>query len=132
MKAFINFVKGITLPGETTDPTDNVPGSIWHNSAVGRLRSYIQGAVREVVSTDQAQTLSNKSIDGATNTLTNIPSSALGPVARNKIATGTPNHVVINDGSGNLSSEAALAKLRGGTGIDNTNVTFPSTGRYRY
>lgn len=37
-------------------------------------------------------------------------------LARSKIASGTANHVLINDGSGNLSSEASLAIARGGTG----------------
>lgn len=36
-------------------------------------------------------------------------------VSRSAIAAGTPSHVVINDGSGNLSSEAVLALSRGGT-----------------
>jgi len=38
-------------------------------------------------------------------------------IARSKIAAGTASHVLINDGSGNLSSEAALAVTRGGTGL---------------
>lgn len=37
-------------------------------------------------------------------------------IARTKIANGTASHVVINDGSGTLSSEASLAISRGGTG----------------
>ncbi len=37
-------------------------------------------------------------------------------IARNKLATGTANYVVIHDGSGNLSEEAQLAVSRGGTG----------------
>lgn len=37
-------------------------------------------------------------------------------IARSKIAGGTMNHVVINDGTGALSSEAQLATSRGGTG----------------
>lgn len=49
-------------------------------------------------------------------------------IARSKLASGTPNHVVIHDGSGVLSSEAALSKSRGGTGADSSNVTFPSSG----
>ena len=43
--------------------------------------------------------------------------SASAAIARTKIASGTNNHVVINDGSGVLSSEAQLAVSRGGTGI---------------
>lgn len=37
-------------------------------------------------------------------------------LARNKVASGTASHVLVNDGSGNLSSEAQLAITRGGTG----------------
>lgn len=37
-----------------------------------------------------------------------------GDIPRNQIAAGTANHVVINDGAGDLSSEAALAASRGG------------------
>lgn len=49
-------------------------------------------------------------------------------VARAGVATGTASHVLINDGSGNLSSEATLAKSRGGAGADMSSVTFPSSG----
>lgn len=41
-----------------------------------------------------------------------------GDIPRNQIAAGTANHVVINDGSGDLSSEAALAASRGGLAAD--------------
>lgn len=37
-------------------------------------------------------------------------------IARSKMAAGTANHVIINDGSGDFSSEAQLAATRGGTG----------------
>lgn len=40
----------------------------------------------------------------------------------------TADEVVITDGSGNLTTEATLAKIRGGTGADNSAVTFPTTG----
>lgn len=53
---------------------------------------------------------------------------AAGTIPRSKIAAGTADHVVINDGSGNLSSEATLSKSRGGTGADNSSVTFPASG----
>lgn len=51
-----------------------------------------------------------------------------GPVTRSKLAAGSNNHVVINDGSGVLSSEATLARSRGGSGQDNSSITFPASG----
>jgi hypothetical protein len=49
-------------------------------------------------------------------------------IARSKIAAGTASHVIINDGSGNLSSEAQLAPTRGGTGVSNAGtLTYGSS-----
>ncbi len=49
--------------------------------------------------------------------IVNADISASAAIARSKIAAGSVNHVVINDGSGLLSSEANLAVSRGGTGL---------------
>lgn len=46
-----------------------------------------------------------------------------GDIPRNQIAAGTANHVVINNGSGDLSSEAALAASRGGLATDASAFT---------
>lgn len=62
-----------------------------------------------------------------TGTIVNADISASAALARSKVASGTANHVVINDGSGNLSSEAQLAGTRGGTGVSST-ATFPASG----
>lgn len=43
-------------------------------------------------------------------------------VARSKLAVGTADHVVINNGAGAMSSEAQLAGTRGGTGASNAGV----------
>src|SRR5574343_539861 len=69
---FKYFIKGIELRGETSDPSDNVEGSLFHNSTSNRIKAYIQSAVREVVTNSQSQTLTNKSIDADQNTITNI------------------------------------------------------------
>lgn len=45
-------------------------------------------------------------------------------IARSKLAAGTASHVVINDGSGNFSSEAQLAITRGGTGAATASAGF--------
>lgn len=60
--------------------------------------------------------------------IVNADVAAGAAIARSKLANGSNSHVVINDGSGVMSSEATLAKSRGGTGADNSSVTFPSTG----
>jgi len=46
-------------------------------------------AAGTVVTTDASQTLTNKSIDGSNNTITNIPSSALSTIANSKLANST-------------------------------------------
>ncbi len=83
-----------------------------------------------VVTTDASQALSNKTINASVNTISNITNteiSASAAIARSKMANGTANHVVINNGTGGLSSEAQLAGTRGGTGVSST-ATFPTSG----
>ena len=63
-----------------------------------------------------------------TGSVVNADIATAAAIARSKLANGTASHVVINDGSGVLSSEATLSKVRGGTGADNSSVTFPSSG----
>lgn len=56
--------------------------------------------------------------DIVADSIVNADISTSAAIARSKLASGTANHVVINDGSGVLSSEAALSASRGGTGLD--------------
>jgi len=84
----------------------------------------------ELVSATSTQTLTNKSIDADTNTITNIENSdikAAAAIDRSKLAAGSIDHVVVNGGSGNFSSEAQLDRTRGGTGVSST-ATFPTSG----
>lgn len=78
-----------------------------------------------------SQTLTNKSIDADQNTITNIENADIkvgAAIDRTKLASGSNNHVLINNGSGVMSSEATLAKSRGGSGQDNSSITFPASG----
>lgn len=43
-------------------------------------------------------------------------------IARDRIAAGTPNQFVTNDGSGNLSSQAIITTQQGGTGLNYTPI----------
>lgn len=76
--------------------------------------------------------LTNKTIDAASNTITNLADanlSASAAVARSKLASGSAGHVLINDGStGAMSSEATLSKTRGGAGADISAIDFPASG----
>ena len=49
-----------------------------------------------IVTTTETQTLTNKSIDGSNNTITNIPSSALSTIANSKLANSTILLVVLH------------------------------------
>lgn len=76
-----------------------------------------------------AATLTNKTIDASLNTISNITEAMISSsYSRTKIATSNANYVLINDGLGVMSGEAQLAKSRGGTGADNSSVTFPTSG----
>jgi hypothetical protein len=57
-------------------------------------------------------------LDIGAGTLVNADINASAAIARSKLASGTANHVVINDGSGVFSSEAQLSLARGGTASD--------------
>lgn len=71
-------------------------------------------------------------LDIGAGTLVDADLSASAAISRSKIATGTPNHVLINDASGNLSSEAVLSISRGGTNsgtaLNNNRVMVSSAG----
>lgn len=67
----------IQLTGSTTDPTTLSNGDVWYNSGTSELKYRANGVTRTVVNANEAQTLTNKTISGANNTITNIPNSAL-------------------------------------------------------
>lgn len=58
--------------------------------------------------------------------ISNADISAAAAIDRTKIANGTANHVVINSGTGALTSEAQLATSRGGTGLNLSVITGPA------
>lgn len=74
---FKRFIKGILLAGESTVPSDNKNGSIFHHSTDARIKTYIEDAVREIVTNSQNQNLTNKTISAANNTIITAASGNL-------------------------------------------------------
>lgn len=62
-----------------------------------------------------------------TNSIVDVDISSSAAISRAKLAVGTANSVLINDGAGLVSSEAALSQSRGGTGVSGS-ATYPSSG----
>jgi len=71
-------------------------------------------------------------LDIGAGTIVNVDISSSAAIARSKLASGTANYVVINDGSGVMSEEQHLAISRGGTNsgtaLNNNRVMISSSG----
>lgn len=150
--SFSRFLKLFLKPGTLSS---DEAGSLEVNDIDNKL-NYHNGSGRSPVVTESSTApLINKTIDADVNTIINIDNNDIkagagidyskldlidsivnadintaAAIARSKIASGSPNHVITNDGSGNLNSEATLSPLRGGTGISNdpaSTLTFSNT-----
>jgi hypothetical protein len=99
------------LENLASDPSNLPEGRIWQNITSRIIKFVKNGVIEELIDRSATQTITNKTLG-----------------SNNKVGAGTAGHVIVNDGSGNLTSEATLAKARGGAGADMSGVTFPSTG----
>lgn len=130
IKSFRYFIKGIELRGEATNPTDNINGSLFYNSVDERLRGYLQGAVRNIVTDTQTQTLTNKTLSGnEASNFTNAGSTVTLPVATDtlvgKATTDTlTNKTIDANGTGNSISNLETADLA--AGVLNISSTLAS------
>lgn len=120
-----------TLTNKTlTAPVVNSPtGIVKGDVGLGNVDNTSDATKNSAVAT-----LTNKTIDAASNTISNISNTeikALAAIARSKIAAGTAHGVVSNDSSGNLTSIAPstannVLKSDGTDWISGT-VTVPNT-----
>lgn len=95
---FWKFFKGIMLRGEASDPSDNLEGSLWYNSTSDRFKGYGESAVRELATTDQTQTLTNKTLDGDLNTVQDLALTSL------KTVLADADKVIQRDAAGTVVS----------------------------
>jgi hypothetical protein len=95
----------IQLTGHAGNPSSLSNGDIWHNSSTNAIMLRLNGVTREVTTVDGTQTLTNKTINGANNTITGV--ALVGGI------TGT---LAAGNGGTGLSSVTANQFLRGNSG----------------
>lgn len=68
---------GINLTPQGTTPTSLVNGDIYYDTSTNRIKQFINGGSEVVVAASSTDTLTNKTISGASNTLSNIADGSL-------------------------------------------------------
>lgn len=123
--SFRKIFEGLNLvPKASSTAVDQ--GDLEVSSVTGKLTYHNGTSPSPVVTEAHTATLTNKSIDADANTITNIENADIkvgANIARTKLASGTPNHIVTNDGSGVMSSTATISAAQGGTGQDLSAAT---------
>jgi hypothetical protein len=111
----VSTTKGMLPPRMTTTQRDAIvsppEGLTVFNTTTHRPNRYDGTAWREIPSLDGTETLTNKTLDAALNTFTNIANSMISAgaaIARSKLASGTNYRILANDSSGVMSENAAL------------------------
>lgn len=133
------LTKGVVLRGETSDSSENLEGSIWNNSTTTRFKVYIEAAVRELVTTNQSQILTNKTIDADLNTITNIDNADIkagAAIDLTKLANGAlPSGITVNSSNitdlsivnADISATAAIDLSKLATGALPSGITVNSS-----
>lgn len=99
----------------SSDPSNLPDGKIWLNTTANRFKTYLQAAIRTLVTEDQTQTLTNKTIDDDNNVIQNVELSAL------KTILGDASKFIVRDVAGAVVSDKAVpAGNVVGTGANNT------------
>jgi hypothetical protein len=99
-------------------------GEDMRNAASHIEGTAVHGATGAVVGTTNTQTLTNKTISGASNTFSNIPNNAT-----TAVSTNTGSAIVARDASGNFSAGAINANLTGNVTGTASNATVLATAR---
>jgi hypothetical protein len=144
--------KNARLENLGADPAAAHVGRAYFHTGTSKVKVDTGAAIKELADLDSAQSFSNKTLDATSNTISNISNSEIkaaagiaysklslgssivnsdvsgsAAIGRSKLASGTASHVLINDGSGVMSSEAQLAPTRGGSGSSNSgNLSWGS------
>lgn len=116
-----------TLTNKVIDAASNTLSNIG-NASIAASAGIVYSKLNLVGSITAADIVAAAGIPYSKLTLSgsilNADVSAGAAIARSKLAAGNASQVLINDGSGNFSSEASLAISRGGTGAASSNAAL--------
>lgn len=129
MNTFRRFVYGLCLEGDATDPSDTVEGFIFNSTSSLMLKAYIGGALRQLITDTQVQTLTNKTIDASSNTITNIANTNIAAgaaIAYSKLNLATS----IVNGDINAAAAIAYSKLNLSNSIVNADINSAAAIAY--
>lgn len=104
--------------GITVSRTGTSGSLIYKDASATKFAAGALGSEVDLVGLSSTQTLTNKTISGASNTLSNIPNSATTAASAN-----TASAIVARDASGNFSAGTITANLTGNVSGTAANVT---------
>lgn len=110
--ALVTTDSSSTLTNKTIDGDNNTIQDV----GISSLKTELSDANKAIIRDGSGAIVSDYIADA------NVKTGAA--IARSKIASGTVDHVIINSGTGALSSEAQLAISRGGTGQSTQTAAF--------
>jgi len=106
----VSTTKGLLIPRMSTTQRNNISspatGLLVYDLDLESIMSYNGSTWRTIANTAATQTLSGKSIDADSNTITNIDNGeikAAAGIALNKLAATTASRALVSDGSGFVS-----------------------------
>lgn len=109
---YLNIRDGISVKTTASSPTPAAQGDIDVNLSSGNLQYHNGSSASDIATASNTLTLTNKSLDAAANTFTNIANSAIASaaaIAYSKLATLSINKAVVSDGSGFISASSTTA-----------------------
>lgn len=129
-KVMRRFVKGIILRGavDADIASEAQNGSLFNSQATSRIKTYIQGAVREVITADQVQeltfkTLTNPTVDAAAGVIIVPQSAAPAQTTQGSLVQDTvTEELTIGDGV----SRKVLVDKTTAQDLTNKGIKFPS------